>query len=121
MSKLFNKKNFETLIETIDNYGPEWIDCNFDILDDQWHSGLTHKDPEILRSFGIQCWKKADLMDCLKIAEDYAKEKTTNKVANKVREDLKLEETTKKSFQKHNETKLQEQSILQFKTKKEIN
>ena len=51
MSKLFNKKNFETLIETIDNYGPEWIDSNLDILDDQWHSGLTHKDPEILRSF----------------------------------------------------------------------
>jgi len=35
MSKLFNKKNFETLIETIDNYGPEWIESNFDILDDQ--------------------------------------------------------------------------------------
>ena len=67
MSKLFNKKNFETLIETIENYGPEWIDSNLDILDDQWHSGLTHKDPEILRSFGIQCWKKADLMDFLRL------------------------------------------------------
>jgi hypothetical protein len=53
------------------------------------------------------------------MAEDYKKENTTNKVANKVREDLKLEETTKKSFQKHNESKIQ--SILQFKNKKEIN
>jgi|TARA_R110000751_G_scaffold107687_2_gene204200 hypothetical protein len=121
MSKLFNKENFENLIETIENYGPEWIESNFDILDDQWHSGLTHKDPEILRSFGIQCWQKADLMVSIKLTEDYAKEKTTNKVADKVREDLKLEETTKKAFKKHNETKLQEQSILQFKTKKEIN
>jgi hypothetical protein len=62
---------------------------------------------------------RADLMDCLKMADDYKKENTTNKVANKVREDLKLEETTKKSFQKHNESKIQ--SILQFKNKKEIN
>ena len=122
MSKIINKENFETLIETIENYGPNWLESDNDCLDDQWHSGLTHKDPEILRSFGVQCWQKADLMVSVKMAEDYTKEKTTNKVANKVRDDLanqKLEEITKKTFQKHNETK--QQSIPQFKNKKEIN
>jgi|TARA_R110000803_G_scaffold131483_1_gene198771 hypothetical protein len=37
---------------------------------------------------------------------DFITEPETVLVANKVREDLKLEEITKKSIQKHNETKL---------------
>ena len=103
MSKIINKENFETLIETIENYGPNWLESDNDCLDDQWHSGLTHKDPEILRSFGVQCWQKADLMVCVKMAEDYTKEKTTNKVANKVRSDLQNEKVAD-----HNMKKLQE-------------
>ena len=102
MSKLFNKENFEFLIETIENYGPSWLDMDNDCLDDQWHSGCTHSNPEILKSFGFQCVMKADLMVSVKMAEDYAKEKTTNKV-----------------FEKHNETK--QQPVIQIKNKKEIN
>ena len=119
MSNIYNKENFGKLIEAIENFGPEWIDTRSDLAQEDWHTALTHRDPELLRMFGTNCWMRADLMDCLKMADDYKKENTTNKVANKVREDLKLEETTKKSFQKHNESKIQ--SILQFKNKKEIN
>ena len=115
MSNLFNKENFKKLMDSIEAWGPEWVDMQNEGAQEDWHTALTHSDPELLRMFGTNCWMRADLMDCLKLIEDYKKENTTNKVANKVREDLKLEET-KKSFQK-----LTTESIIQFKNKKEIN
>jgi hypothetical protein len=105
MSKFINRENFEKLIDTIEVYGEQLSCIEYDLLQDTWHTSMTHKDPEILKMFGIQCIQKADLMDCIKLAEDYRKDPTieSNEVSKKVRSDLQNEKVAD-----HNMKKLQE-------------
>ena len=65
MSKFINRENFEKLIDTIEVYGEQLSCIEYDLLQDTWHTSMTHKDTEILKMFGIQCIQKDDLMDVL--------------------------------------------------------
>ena len=71
---VFNEANFRKLIDVIDVSGRQWLDCNSDMLDDEWHTALTHRNPEILRGFGFQCVEKADLIEAVKIVDDLKEE-----------------------------------------------
>ena len=78
---VFNEANFRKLIDVIDTSGRSWLDCNSDMLDDEWHTGLTHKDPDILRSFGFQCVEKADLIEAVKIADAFKEEDKVEEIS----------------------------------------
>ena len=81
-----NEADFKKLIKVIDVQGRAWLDTESDMLNDSWHTALTHKDPEILRGFGFQCLDKADLMEAIKIVDDFQVEAhdLVNGVANKL-------------------------------------
>ena len=53
-----------------------------DMLEDSWHTGLTHTNPDILRGFGFQCVERANLIEAVKMADDFQEEekKQTNGV-----------------------------------------
>ena len=79
MTKVFNKENFRKLIEVIDVSGRSWLDCDADMLNDEWNTGLTHRDPAILRVFGFQCVDRANLMEAVKIVDDFQEEDKKNR------------------------------------------
>ena len=87
---VFNEANFRKLIEVIDVSGRQWLDCDRDMLEDSWHTGLTHTNPDILRGFGFQCEERANLIEAVKMADDFQEEekKQTNGVI-KFKNDLK--------------------------------
>ena len=97
--KIFNETNFRKLIDVIDVSGRCWLDCDTDLLNDEWNTGLTHTNPDILRGFGYRCVDRADLMEAIKIVDDFqeAEKKQTNgviKFENKS-EPTKIEEKEK--------------------------
>ena len=51
------------------------------MLDDEWNTGLTHTNPDILRGFGFQCVEKADLIEAVKIADAFKEEDKVEKIS----------------------------------------
>jgi|TARA_R100001143_G_C3274485_1_gene93768 hypothetical protein len=81
---VFNETNFRKLIRVIDVSGRSWLDCDSDMLNDEWNTALTHRNPDILRGFGFQCVDRADLIEAVKIVDDFQEEqkKTRNGTVN---------------------------------------
>ena len=94
---IFTKANFRKLIGVIDVSGRQWLDCDSDMLNDEWNTGLTHTNPDILRGFGFQCVDRANLLEAIKIVDDFQEEdkETRNGLTNTIefsnaKEELKI-------------------------------
>ena len=46
------------------------IDSDRDLINDSWHTALTHRDPNIMKSFGRECMDLGESMKVKKLLDD---------------------------------------------------
>ena len=91
--KCINKKNFELLIDIIEDQGPLMIDQHSDMIEDHYHTKMSHTKPDLIRCFANILSMKADLIEAVELSEKYRDETCLigepNKfIVEKIRKDL---------------------------------
>ena len=90
---VINKKNFELLIDIIEDQGPMMIEQQSDMIEDHYHTKLSHTKPDLIRCFAHMLSMKADLIEAVELSEKYRDETCLigepNKfIVEKIRKDL---------------------------------
>ena len=90
---VINKKNFELLIDIIEDQGPTMIEQHSDMIEDHYHTMLSHTKPDLIRCFANILSMKADLIEAVELSEKYRDETCLigepNKfIVEKIRKDL---------------------------------
>ena len=120
---VINKTNFELLIDIIEDQGPLMIDQHSDMIEDHYHTKMSHTKPDLIRCFANILSMKADLIEAVELSEKYRDETCLigepNKfIVEKIRKDLNGLDLRNL---KHNDSKVTNKLYTINNKKKEIN